>query len=93
MLSAAGAIPCSQIASGNDREIFGLKRLIRRRRTKEFLAVAGTWTRDHRLALLFLTDDSAQQARQLYNLKGCELYYLVGHDPSGMDFTLALERF
>jgi hypothetical protein len=58
----------------------------------EFLTPAGTWTLDHRLAQFFLTDDSAKQARQLYNLEGCELYYLVGHDPSGMDFALALER-
>jgi hypothetical protein len=58
-----------------------LKRLIRRKGTQEFLTPAGTWTRDHKLAQLFQTDDSARQARKLYNLKGCERITSLARTP------------
>ncbi len=69
-----------------------MKRLIRNRRFRQFLTDTGTWTIDHVQAQLFSNDEAARKAREEFWLVGCELYYLVGEQPSGSDFAMPLER-
>ena len=70
-----------------------MKRLIRKRDTKEFLTASGQWTRDHTLADNFPTDDGVRRAHREHRLENCELYYLIGEQPSmATDFWLSLER-
>ena len=69
-----------------------VKRLIRNRQFKQFLDRSGTWTQDHNRAQLFPTDEAARKARNNFRLLDCDLYYLVGEEPSPSDFVLGLER-
>jgi hypothetical protein len=70
-----------------------VKRLIRDRGTKEFLTATGQWTRDHVVAQVFQSDEAVREARRAYRLQNCELYYLIGDEPSAnSDFAVALER-
>lgn len=59
-----------------------LKRLIRHRRTGEFLAQNATWTREPELALGFPDLSSAMALREQLVLKDVELVLMVGETPN-----------
>jgi hypothetical protein len=69
-----------------------VKRFIRNPQTHTFLAEDGTWTTDIDRAREFVSDDDVRKARDVLNLKDCELYYCVAQNPSKLDFAIPLKR-
>ena len=66
-----------------------LKRLIRHRRTGEFLAQNATWTREPELALGFPDLSSAMALREKLVLKDVDLVLMVGEKPN-RDYDIIL---
>ena len=66
-----------------------LKRLIRHRRTGEFLAQNATWTREPELALGFPDLSSAMVLREKLVLKDVDLVLMVGEKPN-RDYDIIL---
>jgi hypothetical protein len=67
-----------------------VKKLIRNKHTRAFLK-DGNWAKDCEGATEFQNAEAARRATVAFNLKGVELYYLVGDTPSAeWDLTLHL---
>ncbi len=66
-----------------------LKRLIRHRRTGEFLAQNASWTREPELALGFPDLSSAMALREKLVLKDVDLVLMVGEKPN-RDYDIIL---
>jgi hypothetical protein len=67
-----------------------MKRMIRNRANKAFLAEGGNWTSDYRCAQAFTTYEDARKALANQKVKDVEWYYMFGDEPSEYDFTVVL---
>ena len=68
-----------------------ISRLVRSKRTQEFLTPAGTWTKDIQQAARFSNQLLALEAIHKFEVSEVELYYLMGDQISPeYDFTLSL---
>jgi len=70
-----------------------MRRFIRDRKTKAFLAERGTWTKEMESALEFYNDNLVREARAVFRLRSCEIYYCFGTEPSKLDFAFSLARW
>jgi hypothetical protein len=69
-----------------------MKKLIRNKATKHFLAEDGSWTKDPKAAREFQNRDTVVRIVHEQNLANVELYYLFEDKPSQYDFTLSLPQ-
>ena len=70
-----------------------VRKFIRDRKTKAFLAENGTWTKDVESAFEFYNDNQVREARLALRLESCELYYCFGTRPSQLDFSFPLAHW
>ena len=67
-----------------------MKRLIRSKRNRKFLAPDGSWTKDTSAALAFSDIRAVVKARQEHRLENIELLLLMEDQPSQYDIVLPL---
>jgi hypothetical protein len=80
-----GELPASGTSGDKD-----LKRMIRCKLTRRYLAPKGTWTHDISTALNFENMREAMAVQQSLLLQDVEIFLMVGNAPSEYDVTLPL---
>jgi hypothetical protein len=59
-----------------------MKRLIRNKKTQQYLTSNGTWTADHRAAMFFASGKAAQATWLAQGLQDSEEILILGDEPS-----------